>query len=124
MTVPTRSTVTILAATSVAAGGTKAAPAHTGAWVDVRTLNGGDIGWSVKNGASAPGVQGQFTLQVSDKNDGTNIADLWSGGGDTTANSETTGLIDLPNTASYVRMVCYGNTTNAVTFAAVLFAKA
>ncbi|QOY96336.1 hypothetical protein IM543_11240 [Massilia sp. UMI-21] len=122
MTAPTRSTVTILAA-AASTGGTKAAPATTGAWVDVRTFNGGDIAWSVKNGSSAPGVQGQFTLQVSDANDGTNISDLWSGGGDVTANSETTGLIDLPSAASYVRMICYGNTTNPVTFKAVLFAK-
>lgn len=124
MAAPTRSTVTILAPTSVAAGGSKAAPAHTGVWVDVRSLNGGDIGWSVKNGTSAPGVQGQFTLQVSDASDGTNITDLWSGGGSTAANDEITGLIDLPNTASYVRMICYGNTTNPVTFKANLFAKA
>lgn len=126
MTAPTRSTVTIFAAAAIAAGGTKTAPAAggTGGWVDVRNLNGGDISWSVKNGPSAPGVQGQFTLQVSDANDGANITDLWTGGGDTVANSEMTGLIDLPNTPSYVRMLCYGNTTNAVTFKAVLFAKA
>lgn len=131
MTAPTRSTLTILAATSVnaVANSNKAAPAHTGAWVDIRPYNGGQIGWSVKNGASAPGVQGQFTLQVSDANDGTNITDLWSGGGNTTpststtASSEETGLVDLPNTASYARMICYGHTTNAVTFKAQLFAK-
>lgn len=123
MTAPTRSTVTILAATQ-STGGTKAAPAATGAWVDVRGLNGGDIAWSVKNSASAPGVQGQFALQVSDKNDGTNVADLWQGSGTSAASDEVTGLIDLPNSVSYVRMICYGNTTNAVTFAASLFAKA
>ncbi|MFC5548191.1 hypothetical protein [Massilia aerilata] len=124
MTAPTRSTVTIFAAAAIAAGGTKAAPAAggTGGWVDVRTLNGGQLAWSVKNGSSAPTVQGQFTFQVSD--DGANnITDLWTGGGDTVASSEQTGLIDLPATASYVRMLCYGNTTNAVTFRGVLFAK-
>ena len=124
MTAPTRSTPTILAAVSVAAGGTKAVPAAggAGAWVDVRALNGGQLAWSVKNGGSAPTVQGQFTFQVSD--DGVNnITDLWTGGGDTVAGSEQTGLIDLPATASYVRMLCYGNTTNPVTFKSVLFAK-
>lgn len=125
MTAPTRSTVVILAATSNAASAstTKAAPGTTGAWVDVRGLNGGHIAWSVKNGASAPSTAGQFMLQVSD--DGVNnITDLWGGAGDTTASSEATSLIDLPSTASYVRMICWGNQTNAVTFKAVLFAKA
>lgn len=125
MAAPTRSTVVILAATSNAASAstTKAAPGTTGAWIDVRSLNGGDIAWSVKNGASAPSTAGQFMLQVSD--DGVNnVTDLWGGAGDTTLNSDTTGLINLPNTASYVRMICWGNQTNAVTFKSVLFAKA
>lgn len=132
MTAPTRSSLVILAATSVTpvANSNKAAPALTGAWVDVRSFNGGDIRWAVTNGTSAPGVQGQFTLQVSDANDGTNVTDLWSGGGNTNASTSTTasptesGLVTLPNTASYARMICYGHTTNAVTFASTLFAKA
>lgn len=125
MTAPTRSTTTILAVTQVAAGGTKAAPASggTGGWVDVRAFNGGQIAWSVKNGASAPTAQGQFTLQVADTSDGANAADLWTGGGDTIAGSEQTGVIPLPAEASYVRMLCYGNTTNPVTFKGALFAK-
>lgn len=126
MTAPTRSTVTIFAALAIAPGGTKAIPAANGAgaWIDVRGLNGGQLAWSVKNGSSAPGVQGQFTLQVADDANGTNATDLWTGGGDTVANSENTGLIDLPATASFVRALNYGNTTNNVTFRHLLFAKA
>lgn len=126
MTAPTRSTVTIFASAAVPAGGTKAVPAAGGAgsWVDVRSLNGGRLVYSVKNGNSAPGVQGQFTLQIADDAAGTNATDLWTGGGDTTANSETTGVVDLPHEASFVRALNYGNTTNAVTFRHLLFAKA
>ena len=130
MTAPTRSTVTIFAALAIAPGGTKAAPATNGAgaWIDVRGLNGGEIAWSVKNGSIAPGVQGQFTLQVADAVDGSGVAanatDLWTGGGDIVASSESTGLVQLPPTASYVRALNYGNTTNSVTFRHLLFAKA
>lgn len=124
MAAPTRSTVAILASTSVNPGGTKASPALVGPWVDVRGFNGGDVGVSVKNGASAPGAQGQYTLQGSDKNDGTNVYDIHSSGGNTTAGGEEMPLIELPNTVSYVRLICYGHTTNAVTFKADFFAKA
>jgi hypothetical protein len=129
MTAPTRSTVTIFASATVAPGGTKTAPGSgAGAWVDVRGLNGGEIAWSVKNGSSAPGVQGQFTLQIADAVDGSGVAanatDLWTGGGDTVASSESTGVVQLPATASYVRALNYGNTTNSVTFRHLLFAKA
>ena len=130
MTAPTRSTVAIFAAQTITPGGTKAAPAANGAgpWVDVRGLNGGEIAWSVKNGSSAPGVQGQFTLQIADAVDGNGVAayatDLWTGGGDTVASSETTGVVPLPATASFVRALNYGNTTNSVTFRHQLFAKA
>jgi len=129
MTAPTRSTIPILASVSVPAGGSKAAPAAggTGAWVDVRGQNGGQLAYSVKNGSIAPGVQGQFTFQVGDGNDTstvTNVTDLWTGGGTTVGSDETTGLLELPATASFVRMLCYGHTTNAVTFRGTLFAKA
>lgn len=128
MTAPTRNTVPIFASASVGPGGTKAAPlaAGTGAWVDVRAYNGGKLTWLVQNGTSAPGVQGQFTFQMADSFDGTtatNVTDIWSGGGDTVASSSNSNYVDLPAEASYVRMLCYGNTTNAVTFKGTLFAK-
>lgn len=126
MTAPTRSTVTIFAALAVAPGGTKSTPVAGGAgsWVDVRGLNGGELVWSVKNGSNAPGVQGQFTLQIADDSVGTNATDLWTGGGDIVVGSEVTGTIPLPSSASYVRAINYGNTTNSVTFRHLLFAKA
>ena len=129
MTAPTRSTVTIFAALAISPGGTKAAPSANGAgpWVDVRGLNGGQIAWSVKNGSSAPGSPGQFTLQVGDGNDTsnvTNVTDLWTGAGTLTPSEESSNLVDLPSTASFVRALNYGNTTNSVTFRHVLFAKA
>jgi hypothetical protein len=129
MTAPTRSTIPVFALTSVPPGGTKAAPvtAGQGPWVDVRSLNGGKLTWLVKNGAIAPGVQGQFTFQIADSYDGTNatnVTDLWTGGGDIVPSSENSNYVDLPAEASYVRMLCYGNTTNAVTFRGALFAKA
>jgi len=128
MTAPTRSTIPIFASASIPAGGTKTSPATggTGPWVDVRGKNGGQLVWSVKNGASAPGSPGQFTFQIGDGSDiatVTNITDLWTGAGTLTANEESSGVIDLPNTASFVREICYGNTTSAVTFRGALFAK-
>lgn len=125
MTAPVRATVPVLAPAAVTAGTfTKAAPALTGPWVDIRAHNGGDIGISVKNGPSAPGIQGQFTVQVADDNAGTNVFDLGSAGGNTTANAEATHLWPVPSTASYIRILGYGNTTNDVTLKATMFAKA
>ena len=129
MTAPIRSTVPIFDDV-VMPNGTKTSPASggvyggTGPWVDVRDKNGGTLAWMVRNFASAPGVQGQFTIQISDSPSSGNVADLWSGGGDTGSGSETTGVCELPATASYVRMLAYGNTTNAVVFHCNLFAKA
>jgi len=124
MAAPNRITREILAATSVAAGSTEAAPGLTGAWVSVDDLNGGLLAAYVTNGGAAPGQVGQFIWQASDKNDNTNIVELWRGGGSTTANnSPPIPFIDLPKEFKYVRMVCFGNTTAAVTFRGVLFGK-
>jgi hypothetical protein len=125
MTAPARSTVPILPATlTTTLSTTKDAPAITGAWVDVRSFNGGVLAWSVKNSASAPGVQGQFLIQAADTSDGANASDIWTGGGDTVASSEKTGMARLDAEVSYVRMLGWGNTTNHVTFKLNLFAKA
>jgi hypothetical protein len=120
----TKASVTILAAVSVAAGGTKGAPATggTGSWVAINTGYGGSLGYSILNGASAPGVAGTITIQMSPDN-GTTVFDWYSISGDTNIyNSSTllgltTGALDLPKGPMYVRAICYGNTTNAVTFA-------
>lgn len=125
MTAPARSTVPILPATlTTALGTTQDAPAIPGVWIDVRQYNGGMLQWSVKNGANAPGVQGQFLIQGADTIDGTNSSDIWGGGGSTIPSKETTGLVRLDPEVSFVRMLCWGNTTNHVTFKLNLFAKA
>jgi len=124
MTAPTRSSIVILGATAATPGAyTKASPSVTGPWVDVRAANGGRIGISVLNGV-APGVAGQFTVQVADDAIGTNVFDLGTAGGNTVANGEVTHLWAFPAEPSYARLLCYGNSTNQVTFKAVLFAKA
>ena len=124
MTAPTRSTLAILAAVALT-GGTKAAPpaGGTGAWIDVRTLNGGQIGISLVNGATAPGTQGQFTLQGTDANQ-TEIYEFYNAGGSLANAGEVSFTVELPPEFAYVRMLAYGNTTNAVTYKAHLFAKA
>jgi len=124
MTVPVRSTIEILTTTPVAAGSTEAAPGLVGPWVSVAAVNGGQLVASVTNGASAPGVQGQYIWQGSDRNDGVNISEIWRGGGNVIANgSPPQPPINLPREFSYVRLVCFGHTTNPVSFRGVLLAK-
>lgn len=111
----TTASVLILASTSGAAGSTKAAPGVTGGWIDVRAYYGGELGYSIANGASAPGVAGTITFQTSPDN-GVTVFDNYSVYGDTVASSVTTNSISLGK-IMYLRAICYGNTTNAVTFA-------
>lgn len=125
MTAPVRSSVAILPEQPVAPGtSNRWAPALVGGWVNVQTFNGGVVGVSVKNGASPPSIQGQFALQMSDAEDGTNVFDVYSAGGNITAGADVTFTIPLPAEAKFVRLICYGNTVNPVTFKATLFAKA
>ena len=114
----TTAAVSILAATSGAAGSTRAAPGVTGGWVDVRAYYGGELGWGVKNGGSAPTVAGSLLIQTSPDN-GTTVFDYHLVGGDTVANSDTTNSISLGK-AMYIRVLGYGNATNAVTYSAIL----
>lgn len=123
MTAPTRQTVEILAATLMIAGTTEAAPFVVGPWMPVAAFNGGQLAAFVTNTA-APGVAGQFIWQGSDKNDNTNIVEIWRGAGNAAANSTSTPVpIDLPKEISYVRLVGYGNILQPVTLRGVLFAK-
>lgn len=114
-----KSSVAVLAPTSGAAGTTKAAPGATGSWIDTRAYYGGELGYSITNGASAPGVAGALQFQVSPDN-GVTVFDYQLVAGDTVASSVTTGAILLDRGVMYVRAIGYGNTTNAVTFAANL----
>jgi hypothetical protein len=134
MTAPTRNTLTIFNA-QVAPGSTTKATAAAAAtqaagkgdWSDVSAFNGGRIGAIVTNGASAPSAPLSFLIQLSDSNDGSNAVDLWLGAGDTVSSSTgfpVSALIPLPSEAKYVRVLAFGNTTNAVGLKVVVFLKA
>lgn len=121
MTAPTRTSVPVFDAAVTAGATTKATaiaastPATgNGGWIDISAFNGGDIGWSVTNGASAPSTALQFTVQfASAMSVAKGAYDRWSGAGDTVASSVTSGMIPVPATAKYVRGLAYGNQTNA-----------
>ncbi len=115
----TKASVALVASTSGAAGSTKASPGVTGSWIDVRAYYGGDIGISITNGASAPGVAMTAMIQVSPDN-GTTVFDYFPVAGDLVASSVNTYTIALDQGIMYVRVIGYGNTTNAVTLAANL----
>jgi hypothetical protein len=116
----TKLSVPVLASVSVAAGGTKTAPATggTGSSIDCRTYYGGELAWKITNSASAPGVALTLTFQVS--HDGTNWYDYYSVAGDTTASSVNSGSLILDRGVMYLRVLAYANTTNAVTAEAQL----
>jgi hypothetical protein len=110
-----KTAVAVLASVSVPAGGTKASPqaAGTGAAVDCRAHYGGELTYKLTNTSSAPTVAPSVTFQASP--DGTNWFDYYTAGGDTTASSVNTGSIQLDRGVMYVRVIVYGNATNAVT---------
>lgn len=115
----TKLSVAVLASTSGAAGSTKAAPGATGAWINTSTYYGGDVGISVTNGAAAPGAPLTALIQVSPDN-GTTVFDYYQVAGDLVASSVNTYAIQLDQGVMYMRVIGYGNTTNAVTVAANL----
>jgi hypothetical protein len=114
----TTASVLILAATAGTAGSTKASPGATGGWIDVRAYYGGELGFSIANGSSAPGVAGIIQFQSS-PDGGTTIFDYFAVAGSTVASDVQTGSIALGK-VNYIRAIGYGNTTNSVTFAANL----
>jgi hypothetical protein len=114
----TKTAVAVLASTSVAAGGTKASPGTTGSSINCTTYYGGDLVWSITNGASAPGVALALTFQVSP--DGNIWYDYYTVGGDLIASSVNSGTIPLDQSTMYLRVIAYNNTTNAVTAAVSL----
>lgn len=122
MTTVTKTPVTFLAAVSSVAGSSKTTPGASSGWIDLGSgtagaYDGGDMGLSVTNGASAPGNPGTILIQWSPDN-GTTIYDLWGMGGDTIASSVNSNTIWLDPAMRYVRVIGYGNTTSAVTFGA------
>lgn len=121
MTTVTRTPVAFLSAVSGAAGSTKGSPGATSGWVDVNAYAGGDMLLSILNGASAPGAAGSLTIQASTDN-GTTVADYYTLTGDTNAYSAstqaglTTQTIKIDDGIRYLRVIGWGNTTNAVTY--------
>lgn len=109
----TKASSTLLASQSVAAGLTKAT-AVFGAWMDVRAFYRMCVRWKLTNGASAPGVAPTLIVQTSPDN-GANIYDEYTVGGDTTASSVNSGAIPVDDTSMYIRVGVYGHTTNAIT---------
>jgi len=117
----TAEVVLITAATSVAAGTTKASPV-TGTTQDVSANDGGDVHWRVKNGSSAPGAAGKITLQATTKTSPAagDWYDYYEVQGDSAANSDTSGTFWLDKGITKVRGIAWGNTTNAVTVDLIL----
>lgn len=111
----TKSAVTVLASVSVPAGGTKTAPnaAGIGSAIDCRSYYGGELTWKITNGGSAPGVALSMTFQAS--HDGTNWFDYYTVASDTVASSVNSNSVQLDRGVMYLRVIAYGNTTNAVT---------
>jgi len=118
-----KSRVEVLAEVSVPAGGTKAAPAAGGASLatSTTTLGRSGLNWRIKNGASAPGAPGIMIIQAYD---GAKWFDYQPVAGDTVANSEYSGSIVLEAYVQGVRCICYGHTTNPVTFELTISAVA
>lgn len=114
----TKTSVVLLASTAVAAGLTKAT-ASASAWFNTQTYYRSCVRFSLTNGSAAPGAPPTFLVQTSPDN-GTTIYDEYPVGGDTIANSLTTGEIAVDDTTMYVRVLVYGNTTNSITAQASL----
>lgn len=99
--------------------GTKASPSISTAWQDMTGAYGGDAGLRVVNGSSAPGAAPTIVIQWSPDN-GATIYDYATFGGDTTASSDNSTAIWIDQGIPYIRVIGYGNTTNAVTVTASL----
>lgn len=114
-----KAAVTILSSNSSAAGtSTKAAPSITGALIPCSSYYGGEIMYKISNSSSAPTVACSLTFQIS--SDGTNWYDYYTVGGDNVASSITSGAILLDRGVMNLRVIAYGNVTNAVTVEAFL----
>lgn len=116
----TKTSIPILAAVSVPAGGTKAAPnaAGVGAWIDVTAFNGGVLGGRIRNTGGILTAAGQMVWQWTPETTGTpsKIYDLWGFGGDMAAAAEVSASIRLDKEIARVRVICYGNSISPVTF--------
>ena len=116
----TKQSVTILAATSVAAAVVPAAPV-AGSAVNVQAYAGGEWGYKITNGASAPGAACTIVLQTS--HDGTDWVDTFTTSGNTLSSGVLSGSIPMSPGVMFARVIGYGNTTNAVTISSYLQAR-
>src|SRR5438067_1165215 len=93
MTTVTKTPTAFLAnVATTALSSTKAAPNVASNWTDLGTYDGGDMGLSVVNSASAPTTAGSILIQWSPDN-GTTIYDYGGMAGDTTASSTNTATV-------------------------------
>jgi hypothetical protein len=116
----TKSSVTILAPVSCAAGTTKASP-QAGSSVDVRAYYSGTLTWKMTNvgTVTAPCV---MVFQAS--HDGTNWYDHQTVvASDLISASVSSGTVPLGRGVMYLRAIAYGNATNPVTVEAYLQAE-
>ena len=126
MTAVPKSTVAIFPAAAVAPGGTKASPGTgAGAWIDVTAVNGGLLGGRIKNTGGVLGAPGQMTWQWTPDPTANpvKIYDLYTWGGDMVSGSEYTASVRLDKEVKFARALCYGNTTNSVTYESDLAAS-
>lgn len=116
----TKAVTSLFAAVSCggATPGTKAAPSIWTAWQDMTGSYGGDVGLRIVNG-TAPGIAPTLVIQFSPDN-GTTVYDYATVGGDVTASSDNSSTIWIDQGLGYIRVIGYGNTTNAVTVTASL----
>ena len=116
----TKQAVTSLAPANVPPGTTQAVPV-AGAPVDVRAFAGGEWGYKITNGSSAPTVAATMVLQTS--HDGSNWYDYFTIGGAAGASGVSSCSVKMSDGVMYARAIAYGNTTNAVTVESYLQAK-
>jgi hypothetical protein len=113
--------VTILEPTEVPAGRVLAT-AVWGPAVDVTGYLGGEWGYIVKNGTSAPGTGCTIILQTSP--DGINDwTDYYTVTGDVAVSGGVARSITMTQGVMFARMGGYGNTTSPVTISSKLQAR-
>ena len=114
-----KTAVSVLASTASSAGTTtKTSPSITGSAVSCTSYYGGELTYKITNG-TAPGTALQGIFQAS--HDATNWYDYSNTfAGDLVTSSVNSGSVLLDRGVMYIRVIVWGNTTNAVTIEANL----
>ena len=113
----TKAAIPVLASVNVPAATTRAAPVASST-IDTRTHAGGDLAIKITNGSSAPSVAATVVVQVS--HDGADWTDYHTFSGDTAPSSVTPSVPWIDQGIMYLRVIAFGNATNAVTVQAYL----